>query len=187
MSPISTAEFINKYKHVNFEKMAKTESNPNVRIRLLGLYNLISGKNRKEAAACVGKSDEWLRNWVLRYDHGGHANLFDKPKSGCPSFLSKNQEQELVSELVRIQDERDGGRITAKEIQKFVNEKYNVDYKFKSIYDLLERIGMSWVSSRSKHPKADEEQQKKFKQTFKARVRKLSKNLHKKKRAKLER
>lgn len=180
MLPISTEEFKNKYQHIDFKKMAQIESCPRVRERLLGIYNLFTGKNRIEAAAAVGRNPEWLRSWVLRYEEGGYENLFDKPKSGTPKFLTDKQEQELVLEIMRLQDERDGGRVTAKEIQEFVNSKYNVNYKFKSIYDLLERIGMSWVSSRSKHPKADEEQQKKFKQTFKARIRKLSKDLYKK-------
>lgn len=181
MEVISTIDFIKKYKHVEFEKMSRTESNPNVRLRLLGLHHLISGKNRHEAAACVGKKDEWLRMWVIRYHNGGYDNLFDREKSGCPSYLTKKQEQELVSELVIMQDKRNGGRITAKEIQLFVNEKYQVDYKMKSIYDLLERIGMSWVSSRSKHPKADEKKQNDFKKTFKARVIRIAKQIARKK------
>lgn len=186
MSPISTEDFIKKYKHVDFKKMARSESCSRVRERMLGLYNLFTGKNRIEAAAAVGRNPEWLRSWVLRYDEGGYENLFDKPKSGGPKFLTEDQEQELVLEIMRLQDERDGGRITAKEIQKFVNEKYSVNYKFKSIYDLLERIGMSWVSSRSKHPLADEERQKRFKQTFKARVKKIAKKIGKKKEQKEE-
>lgn len=182
MLPISTKDFIKKYNHMDFQKMARSESCARVRERLLGIHNLFIGKNRIEAAAAVGRNPEWLRSWVLRYDEGGHDNLFDKPKSGGPKFLTEEQEQELVLDIMTLQDERDGGRITAKEIQKFVNEKFNVDYKFKSIYDLLERIGMSWVSSRSRHPLADEERQKKFKQTFKARVKKKAADLGKKKR-----
>ncbi len=55
MSIISTADFVKKYKHVNFEKMSRTETNANVRPRLLGLHHITSGKNRKEAADCVGR------------------------------------------------------------------------------------------------------------------------------------
>ena len=131
MSPILTEDFIKKYKHVDFKKMARNESCSRVRERMLGLYNLFIGKNRIEAAAAVGRNPEWLRSWVLRYDDGGYENLFDKHKSGSPKFLTEEQEQELVLEIMRLQDERDGGRITAKEIQIFVNKKYNVNYKFK--------------------------------------------------------
>ena len=173
MNKISTADFIIKYKHVNFQKMARTESSPRVRERLLGLHNLMLGKNRIEAAKSVGRNPEWLRSWVLRYDEGGLKGLLDKPRSGQPKYLSDDQEQELVAAILQMQDSKDGGRITAEDIKSHIKEKYEVEYKGNSIYDLLERIGMSWVSSRSKHPKADFKKQKSFKQTFKARMKKI--------------
>jgi len=37
----------------------------------------------------------------------------------------------------------------------------------KSIYDVLERLNLSWVSGRSKHPKCDLEAQEQFKKTSK--------------------
>lgn len=171
---ISTADFIKKYKHVDFKKIARIESSPSVRERLLGIHNLFLGQNRIEAAAAVGRNPEWLRMWVLRYDEGGYEKLFDKKKSGHPKYLSEDQEQELVFEIMKLQDERSGGRITAKDIHAFIVEKYDVTYKLNSIYDLLERIGMSWISSRSKHPLADKERQERFKQTLKARVKKIA-------------
>jgi transposase len=181
MDIISTADFIELYRHVNFKKLAKKSSGSKVSLRLLGLWHLINGKNRKEAGECVGRSDEWIRKCVLDYHNGGIENLVDKPKTGQPAFISKKQEQELVSDILQMQDERNGGRITAKDIMLHVNAKFKVNYKLKSIYDLLERIGMSWVSSRSKHPQSDPQKQKNFKKTFKARVAKIKKQQLKKK------
>ena len=74
MSVISREDFIIKYKQVNFQKMARSESCPRIRERLLGFYNLMIGKNRIEAAKAVGRNPEWLRSWVLRYDEGGYEN-----------------------------------------------------------------------------------------------------------------
>ncbi len=173
MSVISTEDFITKYSHIDFQKMAQTESCARVRERLLGILNLMIGKNRIEAAKAVSRNPEWLRSWVLRYDSGGYENLFDKPKSGQPKFLTDDQEQKLVKSILLLQDNRNGGRITAREIGEYIKKKYNVEYKSSGIYDLLERLGMSWVSSRSKHPLSDEKKQKKFKQTFKARAAKI--------------
>lgn len=170
---ISTHDFLIKYKHINFQKMARIESNSRVRERLLGLHNLTLGKNRIEAAKSVGRNPEWLRSWVLRYDEAGYDGLFDKPKSGQPKYLSDEQEQELIEDVLRIQDERNGGRIIADEIRDHITKKFNVTYKGNSIYDLLERLGLSWVSSRSKHPMSDPVKQKAFKQTLKARVEKI--------------
>jgi transposase len=87
MSVISTEEFKNKYQHINFHKMSNKESCSRVRQRLLGLFNLMEGKNRIEAAKAVGRNPEWLRFWLLRYDEGGYENLFDQPRPGQKKYL----------------------------------------------------------------------------------------------------
>jgi transposase len=173
MSVISTENFIKKYSHVDFQKMSRIESCPRVRERLLGIFNLMIGKNRIEAAKAVGRNPEWLRSWVLRYDEGGYKNLFDKPKSGQPKYLTDEQERSLVSDILLQQEKRNGGRLTGVEISVFIFTKYGVRYGSSGTYDLLERLGMSWVSSRSKHPKSDIQKQINFKKTFKARVAKI--------------
>jgi transposase len=173
MDIISTQEFISKYKHVNFLKMAKQESSKRVHERLLAIHHLCNEKNRHEAAGIMGRSDEWLRKWVLRYHNGGYDGLTSFKAPGRTTYLNSKQEKELVVEILKIQDERNGGRLTGNEIIDFIQKKYKVTYKGTSVYDLLERLGMSWVSSRSKHPKSDEKKQKTFKQTFKARATKI--------------
>jgi len=175
MSVISTEDFIKKYSHVDFQKLARTSSCPRVRERLLGIYNLMLGKNRIEAAAAVGRNPEWLRNWVLRYDKGGYDNLFDRPRPGQAKYLSNEQEKELVEDILKMQDDKNGGRITGNDVRAHIQKKYDITYKGTAIYDLLERLGLSWVSSRSKHPNADFGKQNRFKQTFRARVKKISK------------
>ncbi len=173
MEIIATDKFILKYSHIDFLKMAKRESSKRIHERLLALHHLCNGKNRHEAAAIVGRCDEWLRAWVLKYHNGGYQNLISKKPPGRSNYLTSEQESELVVDILRLQDERDGGRLIGAEIADHVKKKYSVIYKGTSIYDLLERIGMSWVSSRSKHPKADSKKQRSFKQTFKARMAKI--------------
>ena len=173
METILTSDFIDKYSHVNFLSMAKKETSKHISERLLALHHLMRTKSRKEAAEIVGRNSEWMRMWVLRYHNGGYQNLVDKPRSGQPKFLTDKQEQQLVVDILKLQDDRNGGRITGKEINGHIKKKYNVEYKGTAIYDLLERLGLSWVSSRSKHPKSDENKKKSFAQIFKARLAKI--------------
>jgi len=173
MNIISTEDFIKKYKHVNFLAMAKKETSKRVHERLLALHHLCNGKSRHEAAAIVGRCDEWLRAWTLKYHNGGYDNLIGKKPPGKLKYLTTKQEEELVCEILKVQDNRNGGRLIGSEIADIIEEKFSVTYKGTSIYDLLERLGLSWVSSRSKHPKSDEKKQKAFKQTFKARMSKI--------------
>ena len=155
---------------MDFLSMAKKDTSKRVSERLLALYHLIRTKSRKDAAEIVGRNSEWMRMWVLRYHNGGYQNLIDKPRSGQPKLLTDEQEQQLVVDILKLQDDRNGGRITGTEINAYIKKKYNVEYRGTAIYDLLERLGLSWVSSRSKHPKSDENKQKSFAQTFKARL-----------------
>lgn len=173
MALISTQDFIIKYSHVNFLLLAKKEKSKRVHERLLAIHHLCHGKNRIEAAAIVGRSDEWLRKWVLRYNDNGYEGLISKKQPGGKTFLTPKQEEHLVEDILKLQDERNGGRIIGSEITNFIQKKYKVTYKGTSVYDLLERLGLTWVSSRSIHPKTDLEVQRKFKQTFKARVQKI--------------
>jgi len=173
MDIIPTEEFISKYKHVNFLQMAKKESSKRVHERLLALHHLCNGKNRHEAAAVVGRSDEWLRKWILRYHNGGYESLIGKKPPGKMKYLTTKQELELISKILKVQDHRNGGRLTGNEIADLIQAKFNVTYKGTSVYDLLARLGITWVSSRSKHPKSDAKKQKAFKKTFKARMTKI--------------
>jgi len=174
MDAISTENFIKKYTSVNFLSMAQSESSPRVRERLLGIHQLFQGKNRIESAAAVGRNPEWLRSWVLRYHNKGYEGLFDKSRSGQPSYLTYEQELELQTDILEIQELRNGGRVTARDVQEHIKKKFKVEYKYKSVFDVLERLGLSWVSSRSKHPLSDETKQNNFKKIFKARVAKIS-------------
>ena len=106
----------------------------------------------------------------MRYDESGYEGLYDKPKPGQPKFLSDEQEDQLIQDILTMQDERNGGRIIAEEIRQHIITKYAVEYQSRGVYDLLYRLGLSWVSSRSKHPKADKKKQESFKKTFKARM-----------------
>ena len=44
-----------------------------------------------------------------------------------------------------------------------LKKKFNAGYSANSIYDLLERLNIVWITGRSIHPKADKEAQEEFK------------------------
>ena len=45
-------------------------------------------------------------------------------------------------------------------------DEWGVTYSLNGIYYLMKDIGMSWVSTRSRHPKQDEQAQTDFKKTL---------------------
>ena len=59
-----------------------------------------------------------------------------------------------------------GGRLRGEDIIQLVKDEWGVEYTLSGIYRLMKAIGMSWVSTRSKHPKQDEQAQQQFKKTL---------------------
>ncbi len=56
-----------------------------------------------------------------------------------------------------------GGRLIGDAILKYIQQHFDVTYHPNAIYKLLEQLGFSWITSRSKHPKQSIESQTAFK------------------------
>ena len=74
--------------------------------------------------------------------------------------MIKVHEKSIFSWIHRFEkDELEGlcekgdGRLMGKDAQEILLEKFNVKLSKNSVYALLHKIGLSWVSSRSRHPK----------------------------------
>ncbi len=50
-----------------------------------------------------------------------------------------------------------------KDIQKYIQETFNVNYQIRNIYRLMKALDIVWITSRSMHPKHDLAEQETFK------------------------
>ncbi len=148
---------------IDFFQLAKQEPNPRIRIRLLALGNLQAGKTKKEVIGIFNISFPTLRKWVTRFAAEGIDGLKEKPGKGRKRKLSLEHEEEFRKEVELLQEQKEGGRIRGQDIQVLLKEKFCVDHALPSVYHVLKRCGMSWISSRSKHPKTSLEIQEDFK------------------------
>ncbi len=96
----------------------------------------------------------------------GIEGLRDKPGRGRRPKLDKEKNQEFIQDLVEMQRTRSGGSFTGYDMIKLAMEKYGVQYSLNGIYDLVHRIGFSWTTGRSIHPKANPAEQEAFKKTL---------------------
>ena len=60
-----------------------------------------------------------------------------------------------------------GGRLQGADIKEYIELTFNVTYQKTNIYHLLQQLNLSWITTRSKHPKQSEEAQDSFKKDFK--------------------
>ena len=148
---------------VDFFQIAKREPNPRTRIRFLALGHLKAGKSKQEVIEMFQIVLITLRRWVLRFISQGIQGLKERPGKGRKKKLSLEQEEEFRLQVEKLQTLRKGGRIRGQDIQILLKEKFSVDHALPSVYHVLERCGLSWISARSRHPKSDPLIQEDFK------------------------
>ena len=148
---------------VDFFRMAKNERSPRARIRFLALGHLQSGKSKSQVAEMFQISLTALRKWMVRFLTEGVDGLKEKTGRGRNRKLPIEKEEEFRRHVEELQGSREGGRVRGQDIQVLLKERFAIDYALPSVYHVLERCGLSWISARSKHPKSDPEGQQEFK------------------------
>lgn len=156
-----------KLASIDFFQLAKKESHPKTHIRFLALGHLQSGKTKNEVAHMFQISLTALRKWLLRFLTGGVDGLRAKAGRGRKRKLLPEQEEEFRQQVEQLQENREGGRIRGQDVQVLLKEKFCIDHALPSVYHVLERCGLSWISARSKHPKSDPVAQEEFKKNSK--------------------
>ena len=128
-----------------------SERDVRLRSRLHGLWLVRAGWPIVKAAGAVGVHRDTVGEWVRWYRDGGVAEVLRHTMAGKgkPSFLSAEQERELVEQV-------SAGRFrTAGEIRDWIESEYGVVYTSNSVYGVLNRLGCSRRVPRPRHEKAD--------------------------------
>lgn len=122
--------------------------------------------HRTQIAARLGRSRQFVDEWVKRYRQGGIDALRPKKQPGKRPHLSDTQRQELMARL-DAGPLADSGKstFTGRDIQKHIEQHFGVLYSLNGVYELLHRLGYSWLSPRPRHPQSDPAAQESFKKT----------------------
>jgi|SaaInlLV_10m_DNA_2_1039722.scaffolds.fasta_scaffold29224_1 transposase len=171
------AKIPKKLYKTDFLKLAKHEKSPEMRVRLLALENVKKGKSFRESSASLGLHEKTIRNLVRRFWSEGIDGLRNKPGRGRKPMLSNDRKEDFKNCVISAQKKLKGGSINGKDINKILATKFNVKCAISTTYDTLKRCDLSWVSSRSKHPKSDINKQVSFKKTLKVKLKKFCQNL----------
>lgn len=104
-----------------------------------------------------------VNKWVKAYLDYGFEEVQEKPHSGRPQRLTEEQRQELKLYITEHAIDVNVGRLQARDIGLYIESNFGISYKKSGIYRLLHSIGLSWITTRSKHPKQSVEAQEAFK------------------------
>lgn len=132
-------------------------------MRLLAVSLFFEGENRANIARRLNTARGSVNKWVSGYLENGLEGLANKPIPGRPNRLTTEQ-LDALSNYVKLSSTSDkGGRLTGEDITLFIEKEFNIAYSPTHVYKLLKRLGFSWITSRSKHPKQSQESQEAFK------------------------
>ena len=147
----------------DLSKLIASTQNGRLRIRLLAVSHFIDGQNRTQIAKYLKVSRTSVNKWVQTFLEEGLKGLQEKPRTGRPAFLSPKQREQLSLFIKKRASDSSGGRLTGSDIHAYIVREFDKHYHPDSIYYLLNHMGFSWITSRSKHPSQSQQVQDDFK------------------------
>ncbi|AMG06187.1 helix-turn-helix domain-containing protein [Vibrio parahaemolyticus] len=122
-----------------------------MKMRLLALAHFKDGYSRTQIVKFLKVSRTSINKWVQTFFEEGPEGLQEKPRTGRPPFLTSEQKEQLSQDIKDKTNDTQGGRLTVFDIHAYIMKKFGKHYRPDSIYYLLNHIGFSWITSRSKH------------------------------------
>ena len=119
--------------------------------------------SRVKTAKELNVSRRLVNEWVSSYLKGGFDALAIKKQSGRPSRLSTIQKKQLKQYIIDNSIKPSGGRLMGRDVKAYIESEFQITYQKSNIYLLLHELNLSWISSRSRQPKQNEETQEEFK------------------------
>ncbi len=129
------------------------------------MFHLQQDRSYAEVAFFLCVHEATVKGWLARFNALGLDGLRESPRSGATRKLPADQETKFKEAVTTLQEERVGGRITGHDIRQLLDEQFQVKCCLNSVYNLLARLNIVWITSRSKHPKQDQAMQDDFKKT----------------------
>lgn len=138
-------------------------------MRFLALAHIKEGKGFCEVAEMLRVAPRTISIWVKRFRDNSIDGLRDRHGGGQKPCLPVEKHEEFRQSVIELQINRNGGRIRGEDVKSLLKSRYGIACCLSTVYNLLKRVGLVWISGRSKHPKSDPEAQLSFKKSSKTR------------------
>jgi transposase len=119
---------------------------------------------REQIAATVGRSRQFVDQWVGRYRRGGLAALVPKRQPGAARRLSPDEEAQLCAMLEAGPPPEEGiAAYNGPILRQRIELRFGKVYSLNGVYQLLHRLGYNDLMPRPRHPGTDPAAQEAFK------------------------
>lgn len=121
---------------------------------------------REGIAAAVGRSRQFVDQWVGRYRRGGVDALVPKRQPGAARRLTDAQEAQLCQMLEAGPPPAEGiAAYNGPILRQRIEERFGKVYSLAGVYKLLHRLGYNDLMPRPRHPDTDPAALAAFKKT----------------------
>jgi transposase len=158
---------VKEYKSVKeLLKSAKSQTNAHLARRIQAVALAQQGYTCAEIARMTAHSRRAIQSWVAKYNTHGLDGLKEQHRSGRKPNLPTASYQQFSSRIDAGPTKNDAvATLYGKNIQKILNNEFGVVYSLNGVYQLLHRLGYSYLAPRPRHQKADIKAQQDFKKT----------------------
>lgn len=112
--------------------------------------------DRERIAAAVGRSRQFVDQWVGRYRRGGLEALIPKRQPGAARRLTPQQETQLCEMIDAGPPEEEGlAAYNGPILRERIAQRFNTLYTLDGVYKLLHRLGYNDLMPRPNHPDTD--------------------------------
>jgi transposase len=158
-------EVASHHSLAELQHLARHERRAQQRLRLQVIILALKGHTARQVSQAVGLSLRTVQECVRRYNGAGVPGLVERRRGGMHRYLSAVQEEELRTHLNRAAADPRAGIRRAAELRGWLQEHFQVLYSLSGLYELLHRLGYSWLMPRPRHGRADPAAQAAFKKT----------------------
>lgn len=152
-----------QFEKFDFALLARKEQNPKNRIRLIAMANIQEGKPLSQIAESLKVHWKTIQTWIANFRKFGINGLYVKATKLKPRKITEAIDKWIYDFIQTLNSKDTGGYITGKQLHALVEQEFSIKCCLRSIYNALHRLNFSWISSRSKHPKSNEEVQLEYK------------------------
>lgn len=154
---------MHNFNEIDFKALAKGTKDHRLKLRLLALFHFQNNKSRYQIAENLQVSRTSVNKWISAFLNGGLDALQSKKSPGRPCRYNEQQEKQIYNYVMNYQKNAKGGRLNADILHRYIEQEMKLTYHPQTIYKILKKLGFSWITSRSKHPKYDEKKVEDFK------------------------
>lgn len=167
-----------EYSSLDLRKMSRSARTPKAARRMLAIANVLDGLSREMAARLAGMDRQTLCDWVHRYNAEGVEGLYGRKPPGAPPKLNEAQRLEIREIVLKGPDPAIDGIVRWRccDLKALIGKKSGVDYHERYLGAFLDKLGLSYITGRPRHPKGDPQKQEDFKKTLRRSSRQLSLN-----------